>query len=117
MSKPKNLPGTDMSTNASEVEREIEAAWAEYCEKIGHFANVRLPGFRAGYMAALQRSEDSRRLDWLAKMHVEVRLPLVYGSRELKPMFCHAPFQDDGGETPWDVRTEIDRAMTAPKSQ
>lgn len=48
---------------------------------------------------------DRGRLDWLESMHVEVRLPLVHGSRAL---FHASPEQGDGEETPSTIRGQID---------
>lgn len=48
---------------------------------------------------------DKERLDWLEGFHVEVRTPLVHGSRHL---FRAHPDDNDGLETPSDIRREID---------
>lgn len=51
---------------------------------------------------------DTERLDWLEDQHVEVRTPLVYGSRAL----FHASSKDgDGSEEPSDIRAQIDGEM------
>lgn len=55
---------------------------------------------------------DTDRLNWLALQHVEVRTPLVYGSREMTPPFNESPNDDDGvQEIPWDIRGRIDVEM------
>lgn len=48
---------------------------------------------------------DKRRLDWLESMRVEVRLPLVHGSRAL---FHASPEQGDGEEKPSTIRGQVD---------
>ena len=50
---------------------------------------------------------DKERLDWLELYLVEVRNPLVYGSRH---MFYAVPEQEEGEEeSPSDLRDQIDQ--------
>lgn len=51
---------------------------------------------------------DAARMDWLEDQHVEVRVPLVYGSRS---RFHASPLQGDGSEDPSNIREQIDAAM------
>jgi hypothetical protein len=53
------------------------------------------------------KSLDEARMDWLEEMHVEVRVPLVHGSRAL---FHASPEQGDGEELPSNIRRQIDEA-------
>lgn len=50
---------------------------------------------------------DTERLDWLCEHVVNVRLPLVYGSRD---MFWASPTDDDTGHEASDLRAKIDEA-------
>lgn len=55
---------------------------------------------------------DTDRMDWLVSMHVEVRLPLVYGSR---PLFVAEDLADEDEQTRTDLREQIDRTMIIQK--
>lgn len=59
-----------------------------------------------------QAADDAERLDWLAMRFVDVREPLVYGSRL---SFSGRPKIDHEGldEAPFDIRGAIDKAMLA----
>lgn len=60
--------------------------------------------------ARSEASEDTADLDWLARHVVEVRLPLVHGSRA---MFFATPEDDDGYMGPSDLRSKIHAARHA----
>lgn len=53
---------------------------------------------------------DTERLDWLSRLIVEVRSPLVYGSRRV---FLGVPGGDEETDMdePWGLRGAIDKAM------
>ena len=51
---------------------------------------------------------DKARLDWLEQHTVNVRDPLVYGSRD---MFWAGPHTEDGITDPSDLRAQIDTAL------
>lgn len=56
--------------------------------------------------------EDTKRLDWLCLQHVEVRTPLVYGSRA---NFHASPDDVDGGDIePSNLRAQIDANLKRP---
>lgn len=50
-------------------------------------------------------ARDAKRLDWLCEYVVNVRMPLVYGSKD---MFWASPVDDDSGHAPSDLRARID---------
>lgn len=53
---------------------------------------------------------DAERLDWLSRLIVEVRAPMLYGSRQV---IFGAPGGDEETDMdePWDLRGAIDKAM------
>jgi hypothetical protein len=53
---------------------------------------------------------DTGMMNWLCEHTVNVRLPLVYGSRD---MFWASPTDDDGGHTPSNLRVQIAKAQCA----
>ncbi len=53
-------------------------------------------------------ASDKERLDWLECMAVNVRLPLVYGSRDL---WWASPEDGEGESWPSDIRAKIDAEM------
>ncbi|WP_231130884.1 hypothetical protein [Burkholderia vietnamiensis] len=55
---------------------------------------------------------DTARLDWLCERVVNVRHPLLYGSRD---MFWASPTDDDSGHSPSDLRAQIDAARAGEK--
>jgi len=55
------------------------------------------------HLAAQQA--DTKRLDWLCRQFVTVRIPLRYGS---ETCFMGSPADDDGDLVPWDLRAAID---------
>ncbi|MDN8071135.1 hypothetical protein [Burkholderia vietnamiensis] len=55
---------------------------------------------------------DTARLDWLCERVVNVRHPLLYGSRD---MFWASPTDDDSGHSPSDIRAQIDAARAGEK--
>ena len=66
-------------------------------------------GFKAGGASMPHSADDTRRLDWLASMTVNVRVPLRYGSRNL---FWASPDDEDGHFEPSDLREKIDKHMS-----
>lgn len=98
----------EMRDHACQLERELDGLRAMYR------AAVKMVEEESA-VSAVQGGEsmDRHRLDWLEQHHVEVRKPLVYGSRA---MFHASPEQGDGDETPSDLRAEIDKAMGFPVS-
>jgi len=52
---------------------------------------------------------DARRMDWLMKHTVNVRVHMRYGSRNL---FWAGPAEGDGEILPSDLRQRIDEALT-----
>jgi len=53
----------------------------------------------------LKAKADTKRLDWLCRQFVTVRIPLRYGS---EACFMGSPADDDGDLVPWDLRAAID---------
>ena len=63
--------------------------------------------------AAYKLPDDTRRMDWLVSKTVNVREPLVYGSRD---MFWSQTISDDWEEEhKTALREQIDAAMLAEK--
>jgi hypothetical protein len=64
--------------------------------------------------ATRSASGDSARMDWLEMMTVEVRTPLVYGSRH---DFYASPLWNDGEEQPSSIRAEIDKRLGSTRPE
>lgn len=61
-------------------------------------------------MAEAKAPTDTERLDWLSRLIVEVREPLLYGSRQVIFGVPGGDEETDMDE-PWDLRGAIDKAM------
>lgn len=61
-----------MSTNASDVEKQIGTAWQGYLLRTGEPRRYNNQIFRAGYLAALERSEDGDRIREIRETLYEV---------------------------------------------
>lgn len=59
--------------------------------------------------------EDAERMDWLVSQHVEVRTPLVYGSRA--GFVAQTLSDEEDAEHRTDLREQIDRARAALQPQ
>lgn len=80
------LPGGSYKKTAAEMEEEVN-------EEIARIQ---------------QGPSDGEMLDWLERHAVNVRVPLVYGSKDL---FWATPDECDGEQTPSDLRAQIRAEM------
>jgi hypothetical protein len=75
------------------------------CERAFKWANDESKAVIASRSESAKPSADTERMEWLRRMHVEVRVPAVHGSFHL---FHASPTDTDGDEEPSDIREQID---------
>lgn len=79
-----------------------------------HLDTREIVGVRV-YDIAQSLLEDNERMDWLVSQHVEVRTPLVYGSRA--GFVAQTLSDEEDAEHRTDLREQIDRAIAALQPQ
>lgn len=99
----------------------LQKTWNELCQAESELRKLKADMERAArnhaadLTFAQSATTDSKRLDWLERHHVEVRDPLLYGSRH---MFLATPVRVEGMEDePSNLRDMIDGLMSVASTK